>query len=412
MKVTTGVPADAARMASGAEEAASRPLSVVHLCTPARVGGLERVVQGLAIWTAKAGHPVTVMAVSGPGTDLGEFLAPLERAGVPVVRVESAGRRYLAERRVVREHLRQMKPDVLHTHGYRCDLLHGGPARRLGIATVSTLHGSSRMGGLSHLFEWLQERALTRFDAVVAVSEPLRQRLLARGVPEERLHLIPNGWVPPAEYLDRETARRELRLPQDRMIIGWIGRLIPIKGCDVFLKALANLHPDTPAWHGVVMGDGPERAALEEQAGLLGIMDRVTFAGSVPEAARVVKALDLFVLSSRSEGTPMTILEVIGGGVPVVATAVGGVPQLLEDLKAGTLVTPQAPDELAVAITAATKTFSTGTTCAIPDTSAMSPDLWSMNHIPVYSEALRHALLRSGWRARRLLTRPFQSRRL
>ena len=347
MKVTTGVPADAARMASGAEEAASRPLSVVHLCTPARVGGLERVVQGLAIWTAKAGHPVTVMAVSGPGTDLGEFLAPLERAGVPVVRVESAGRRYLAERRVVREHLRQIKPDVLHTHGYRCDLLHGGPARRLGIATVSTLHGSSRMGGLSHLFEWLQERALTRFDGVVAVSEPLRQSLLARGVPEERLHFIPNGWVPPEEYLDREAARRQLELPKDRMVIGWIGRLIPIKGCDVFLESLARLGPKAPAWHGVVVGDGPERAALEEQARSLGIMDRVSFAGSVPEAARIVKALDVFVLSSRSEGTPMTILEVMGAGVPVVATAVGGVPGVVDPPQSGWLAPPEKPAELA-----------------------------------------------------------------
>lgn len=350
MKVTTGVPADAAHMASGAEEAASRPLSVVHLCTPARVGGLERVVQGLAIWTARAGHHVTVMAVSGPGADLGEFLAPLERAGIPVVRVESAGRRYLAERRVVREHLRRMKPDVLHTHGYRCDLLHGGPARRLGIATVSTLHGSSRMGGLSHLFEWLQERALTRFDGVVAVSEPLRQSLLARGVPEDRLHLIPNGWVPPEEYLDRDSARRELGLPEDRMIIGWIGRLIPIKGCDVFLKALEKLGPDTPDWHGVVVGDGPERAALEEQAGSLGIADRVTFTGSVPEAARIAKALDLFVLSSRSEGTPMTILEVMGAGVPVVATAVGGVPEIAAPPSAGWLVPAERPDALALTV--------------------------------------------------------------
>ena len=347
MKVTTGVPADAARIASGGEEAASRPLSVVHLCTPARVGGLERVVQGLAIWTARAGHPVTVMAVSGPGADLGEFLAPLERAGIPVVRVESAGRRYLAERRVVREHLRRMKPDVLHTHGYRCDLLHGGPARRLGIATVSTLHGSSRMGGLSHLFEWLQERALARFDGVVAVSEPLRQSLLARGVPEDRLHLIPNGWVPPEEYLDRDTARRELGLPENRMIIGWIGRLIPIKGCDVFLEALAMLNRDSPDWHGVVVGDGPQRAALEEQARSLEIGDRITFAGSVPEAARIVKALDLFVLSSRSEGTPMTILEVMGAGVPVVATAVGGVPEVVDAPRAGWLVPAEDPLTLA-----------------------------------------------------------------
>ena len=388
MKVTTGVPANAARTTTGAEEDTHGPLSVVHLCTPARVGGLERVVQGLAIWTTRAGHHVTVMAVSPPGANLGEFLTPLQRAGIPVVRVESAGRRYLAERRVVREHLRRMKPDVLHTHGYRCDLLHGGPARRLGIATVSTLHGSSRMGGLSHLFEWLQERALTRFDAVVAVSEPLRQSLLARGVPEERLHLIPNGWVPPEEYLDRETARRELGLPKDGMIIGWIGRLIPIKGCDVFLEALAMLDADTPAWHAVVVGDGPERAALEEQARSLGIGDRVTFAGSVPEAARIVKALDLFVLSSRSEGTPMTILEVMGAGVPVVATAVGGVPEVVDAPRAGWLVPAEDPMTLARTLGEAigddNGRGSRGRTGRDRTEKAYGPGPWVQRHVAAY----------------------------
>ncbi|TVR58912.1 MAG: glycosyltransferase [Gemmatimonadales bacterium] len=350
MKATTGAPAEGANRPSEGGDPSPRPLSVVHLCTPARVGGLERVVQGLAVWTARAGHQVTVMAVSGPGADLGEFLAPLERAQVPVVRVESSGRRYLAERRVVQKHLRRMRPDVLHTHGYRCDLLHGGPARRLGIATVSTLHGSSRMGGLSHLFEWLQERALARFDGVVAVSEPLRQSLLTKGVRADRVHLIPNGWVPPERYLDREEARRELKLPQDRLIIGWIGRLIPIKGCDVFLEALTRLGPNAPPWHGIVVGDGPERAALEEQARHLGIEDRVTFAGSVPEAARIARALDLFVLSSRSEGTPMTILEIMGAGVPVVATAVGGVPEVVAAPRGGWVVPPEEPEELAEVI--------------------------------------------------------------
>ena len=411
MKATTGVPADGARLARGAKEAASRPLSVVHLCTPARVGGLERVVQGLAIWTARAGHHVTVMAVSGPGADLGGFLAPLERAGVPVVRVESAGRRYLAERRVVRDHLRRLKPDLLHTHGYRCDLLHGGPARRLGIATVSTLHGSSRMGGLSHLFEWLQEWALARFDGVVAVSEPLRQSLLARGVPANRLHLIPNGWVPPEEYLDRDSARRELGLPEDRMIIGWIGRLIPIKGCDVFLEALAMLDADTPAWHGVVVGDGPERAALERQASSLGIGDRVTFAGSVPEAARIARALDRFVLSSRSEGTPMTILEVLGAGVPVVATAVGGVPELLKRLGVGSLVKSDAPKELSAALARSELETHKGQTGLISADSEFLPGTWAQNHITVYSKLTTHTRPLEAHRKPRAQEWPFPPQR-
>ena len=354
MKATTDSRSEEVRTGSGDHDGPARPLSIVHLCTPARVGGLERVVQGLAMWTARAGHRVSVMAVSAPGADLSEFLAPLKRAGVPVVRIESSGRRYLTERRTVQEHLQGMKPDVVHTHGYRCDLLHGGPARRLGIATVSTLHGSSRMGGLSHLFEWMQERALARFDGVVAVSEPLKESLIAKGVSADRVHLIPNGWVPPERYLTRDEARNELGVPREGFLFGWIGRLIPIKGCDVFLEALARIGGETAAvWHGVVVGDGPERASLEEQAVALGIGDRVTFAGSVSEAARIVRALDLFILSSRSEGTPMTILEVMGAGVPVVATHVGGVPAVVDAPRGGWIVPPEDPKALAEALAGA-----------------------------------------------------------
>lgn len=353
MKATTGVTENGVERPSRSGDTLSRlsrPLSVVHLCTPAQVGGLERVVQGLATGTLHAGHRVTVMAVCGQEVDLGAFLAPLERAGVHVIRILSSRLRFLAERRLILEHMLQIKPDVLHTHGYRCDLLHAGPAARLGIATVTTLHGSSRMGGLSHLFEWIQERTLARFDGVVAVSELLWRSLLTRGLPAERVHLIPNGWVPPERYVDRDAARRMLKLPRDRMIIGWIGRLVPIKGCDVFLEALARMDTDTPEWHGVVIGAGPELASLQKQARALGIDDQVTFTGIIPEAARIVRALDLFVLSSRSEGTPMTILEVMGAGVPVVAAAVGGVPQVVDVPRGGWIVPPEKPGLLATAM--------------------------------------------------------------
>lgn len=344
MRATTDVSAD---LEQPVQETPPAPLSIVHLCTPARVGGLERVVQGLATWTARAGHEVTVIAVCPPGTDLEEFEAPMARDRVPVLRLESRGRAYLRERRRVTALLRSLAPDVLHCHGYRTDLLHGGPARSQGIATVSTLHGSSRMGGLSHLFEWWQERALARFDAVIAVSEPLRRSLAARGVPADRLHLIPNGWVPPERYLDRTEARKELGVPEQGFLLGWIGRLIPIKGCDVFVEALALLGAEAPAWHAVIIGDGPERKALDQLARDRGVADRVTFTGSVPEAARIVQALDLFVLSSRSEGTPMTVLEVMGAGVPVVATEVGGVPEVVEPPVGGWLAPPEDPEALA-----------------------------------------------------------------
>lgn len=320
----------------------------MHLCAPAHVGGLERVVQGLSTGQARRGHRVVAVAVVQPGADTSAFLDPLRDGGVECVRIEIPGRGYLSELRQVRALFDSWKPDVLHTHGYRSDLLHGGVARRRGIATVTTLHGSSRMGGASHLFEWMQEWALRRFDGVVAVSAPLVRSLRARGVREERIHEVPNAWTPPDGPLPREEARRALDAPESGLLVGWVGRLIPVKGCDVFLRAVAQVEGGD--WLAVVIGDGPERAGLEALARELGLSDRVRFLGAIPDAARLFSGLDLFVLSSRSEGTPMVLLEAMGAGLPVVATSVGGVPDVMAEDVGGWLVPPEAPDRLAEAV--------------------------------------------------------------
>lgn len=380
-------------------EGASGRLTVLHLCAPAEVGGLERVVQGLSAGLAQRGHEVVVAAVVEPGADTAPFLGPIEEAGVRTVRLEIPGRGYLRERGRVKALLEELRPDVLHTHGYRSDLLHGGSARRQGVAAVSTLHGSSRMGGLSHLFEALQERALRHFDGVVAVSAPLVEILLRKGVPRERIHLVPNGWTPPRDPLSRAEARAALGLPEGEIpVIGWIGRLIPIKGCDVFLRALGELGEEP--WLASVIGDGPERAGLEGMVTSLGLEGQVRLHGAVHEAARFLRAFDLFVLSSRSEGTPMVVLEALGSGTPVVATAVGGVPDLLEEGGAGWLTPPEDSGRLGAAIREAL----TRTTLAQEKSergrarleSELGMEAWIRGHIAVYRSAMARRRKRAG----------------
>jgi glycosyltransferase involved in cell wall biosynthesis len=373
-----------------AEGDTGSPLSVVHVCAPAEVGGLERVVQGLSVGLARRGHTVSLIAVVSPGADLAPFFAPLGPAGVRTIAVELPGRAYLRELNAVGRLILSLAPDVMHSHGYRPDLLHGWSTRRKGIATVSTLHGSSRMGGKSHLFEWIQERALRRFDAVVAVSHPLVDSLERRGVPHDRIHHVPNGWFAPSRPLPRDEARARLGLSPGDRVIGWTGRLIPIKGADVFLRALGLL--DTPGWVGCVMGDGPERPALEALAEELGIGDRVRFQGAVQEAARSFAAFDAFVLSSRSEGTPMVLLEAMGAGVPVVATEVGGVPWVVEREREGWLVPSEAPDELARALRAALTDPAEAQARAGRARARVerdfAPDVWIRRHEETYRAAI------------------------
>ncbi len=314
------------------------------------MGGLERVVQGLASGLAARGHWIDVIAVVEPDVRTDDLRAPLDAAGVTVHELRLGGRDYLGEIRGVGALLRQLAPDVLHTHGYRADLMHGLLVRPRRTANVSTLHGSSRLGGISHAFEWVQERALRRFDGVVAVSTPLEKQLLALGVPRAALHRIPNATNAPP-LLPRAEARAALGVAGAGVVIGFIGRLIPIKGTDVLVQALASVS-DLP-WDAVIVGGGPERERLESLAASLGLGARVQFAGEREHAARYLAAFDLFVLPSRSEGTPIVLLETLAAGVPVIASAVGGVPDLIAAPAEGALVPPDDAVALAAAIRAA-----------------------------------------------------------
>lgn len=325
------------------------PLSIMHILAPADVGGLERVVQMLSIAQKRRGHAVRVVASISPGTNCMPFIQPMREAGVRVEVLTVGAKHYLAERSLVAGLLRREHTHIVHTHGFRPDVLHFGVARAAGVAVVSTLHGSERLPGITRLYEWLQERTVRRFDAVIAVSRPLGERLIDIGIPPDRLHTVPNGWSRVCQPVDRESARGALGLEGDGPVIGWVGRLVPAKGCDIFLDALARLEgTDVRA---VVIGDGPLRAALEQRAGSLNLLGRVKFLGNRQDASRFFTAFDLFVLSSRTEGTPIVLFEAMSAGVPIVATTVGGVPDVLTEA-IGVLVPPLSPRALADGIRA------------------------------------------------------------
>lgn len=322
-------------------------LSILHVSAPAAVGGMERVVQTLAIGHHQMGHRVGVAAIIDVGQRNHPFLDPLIEANVDVFPMPLPRRAYLTERRLVAELCRHFRPDVIHTHGFRPDVLDADVARRLGLPTITTVHGPSRMGGMARLYEFLQRKVLRTFDAVVAVSRPIAEGVRRDGVPENRIHVVPNACPESIGGLDRRAARRVLGLPGDGFVVGWVGRLIPAKGADVFLRALAMLN-DFPLLASIV-GDGIERPGLEAHARSIGLNGRITFHGSLENAAQVFPAFDLFMLSSRTEGTPIVLLEAMGAGVPIVATRVGGVPDLISDVEAY-LVPPEDPVALAAAM--------------------------------------------------------------
>ncbi len=325
----------------------SAPLRVVHVTAPAPAGGLESVIQSLVPAQAERGQRVTVVAVVVPGDVAADRLfAPLRVLPVRLEALELPARAYLGELRGLARIIRDAGADVVHTHGYRSDVTGGTAARLLGRPRVSTIHGF--IGGTSRgrLYEAVQRRMLRAFDAVVAVSSPLVAELRAVGIAPERIHRIPNALGGDAPTLEREEARASLRLEAGPRHVGWVGRLGLEKGPDVAVEAVAAL-----ARSDVVLsfvGDGPMRGELETLARERGIQERVRFHGLIEGAGRLMPAFDALLLSSRTEGTPMVLLEAMAAGVPIVATRVGGVPDVVEGV--GRLVEPCQPEALAHAL--------------------------------------------------------------
>ena len=321
---------------------------MLHIIAPGDVGGAERVVHALAIGQHQAGHRVRVVAVLVNGADRHPFLAPLEQAGVETIPLRVRPRAYGRERTAIAELCRRLRPHVVHTHGYHVDVVDAGAARRAGVPTVTTVHGFTGGDWKNWIYERLQRRAFRRFDAVVAVSRPLARDLERGGVPPARLHVVPNA-VPPNEPppLPRDQARARLAAPNGRFHVGWVGRLTPEKGADVLLAALPLL-ADLSLVVSVV-GDGRERPRLQASAARLG--DRVRWLGNLAEAGRLFAAFDVFALSSRTEGTPMVLFEAMAARTPIVASAVGGVPDVVSPQEA-LLVGADDPAALAAAIRA------------------------------------------------------------
>jgi glycosyltransferase involved in cell wall biosynthesis len=322
---------------------------VVHIIAPSRFGGAETVVRSLAQAQMAEGLDVVVMVVmdARDGSDH-PFLAAARGDGLTVECVHVPARGYRYERKAVAEHLLAIAPSVLHSHSQRTDVLHGDVVRRLGIPAVSTVHGFTGGSLRNKLYERLQRFSLRRFDGVIAVSEPLGAELLRAGLRGDRLSVIANAFVLPTTSLDRAGARHALGLPEEQLIGAWIGRLSLEKGPDVLVESLAD--PTFPRELTVlVIGDGPERARLERLSVELGLGARLRFCGPREEVARLFPAFDVLIQSSRTEGTPMVLLEAMAANVPIVATRVGGIPNLLNDLQAR-LVPSESPSLIAQAV--------------------------------------------------------------
>jgi glycosyltransferase involved in cell wall biosynthesis len=178
----------------------------------------------------------------------------------------------------------------------------------------------------------MQRVSYRRFDAVVAVSRTLAEDLASARHLAGKIYALPNAWFAPDSFLAAELDHQPLQLSREVFNVAWIGRMSREKGPDILIEALSALKDLSV--HVTMIGEGSERPRLQSRAKELQLERRISWAGQVPLASRLLPAFDLLVISSRTEGTPITLFEAMHANVPVVAALVGGIPDVVSNAEA------------------------------------------------------------------------------
>lgn len=300
-------------------------MEIVHVVENLDRGGLERTVVDLIASQRDAGHECRVICLFKLGLLARELLA----SGV---RVDACGKRPGLDLRALRRAralIRQSPDAVIHTHNamahYYAVLASLGLPVKCRINTRHGMGGRTRSGRQ----EWLYRESLRGTDYAVAVCEAARQRFAADGMrPRRALLAVPNGIrlerFRPADDVARQSLVAELGLPTGSRIIGTVGRLQPVKDHALLLRAFAKVRVQVPEAALVIVGDGPLRAALEAQAEQAGLSDAVRFMGDRHDVPRLLTGMEVFALTSTSEGYSVALLEACASSLPIVATDVGG----------------------------------------------------------------------------------------
>ena len=321
---------------------------ILHCITELSIGGAQNaLLRLLANLDRQRYQPVVASLFNADGA----VAMQIRGLNIPVIDLEMPNKWRLDALWRFYRLLRKLRPAVLHTWMFHANI----PGRIIGrIAGVPNIISSERIMGLESKCRLrLNRLTVPLADRVICVSSNVADFARDRiHLPDAKLVVIPNG-IDMASFENlptREEVRAAEALPTDQFILASIGRPRPQKGYDILIDAFGRLAPSYPKAQLLFVGDGPDRPFLQEKANQLGLSERVTFLGDRIDIPRLLPALDIVVLPSRHEGMPNVALEAMAAGLPVVATTVGGIPEVVDRARTGLLVPPENPAELASAL--------------------------------------------------------------
>jgi len=314
---------------------------IVHLTASTFFGGPERQMLGLAQHLPADCRSVFLSFAEGGRYR--DFLEQARRLGFEADALTWDTPHFAAAVREIVDHLRRLRADVLCCHGYKADVLGRLAARRRHVPVIAVSRGWTGENAKVSLFEAIDRRLLRRMDHVVCVSEGQAARVRRAGVARNKVTVIHNaiatGRFDNPDQTFRQTLQGFFGRPRSR-IVGAAGRLSPEKGFGVLIDAAALVAARDPAIGFVLFGEGSLRGELAGRIQAAGLSANVVLAGFCQDLDRFIPFLDAVVLPSFTEGLPNIVLEALAASVPVVATAVGGTPEVIDDGKSGFLVDP------------------------------------------------------------------------
>jgi glycosyltransferase involved in cell wall biosynthesis len=322
------------RRRRGDRAVSADPLSVVHVVISMDVGGMERNVLNQVREGRRLGEEVSIVCLERRGT----LAAAAEAMGARVVCLNKPPGVPPGMILRMRAALRDVRAAVVHSHQLSTMFYSGLAASLLpGVCLVHTAHGRDAYARPKRAC-WLGRLGGVRVERCFCLTEDIACEVVARGViPRHKVRLIANG-IETARYRGRRSdpgLRAAMKVPQGAPVIGTVGRLVPVKNQQLLIRAFARVRAAVPDAHLLLVGDGPLREDLIQLAVGLGLTDSVHFAGYRSDVIDYLGLMDVFALTSHSEGTPQSLLEASVAGVPVIASRVGGVPDAVEDGRSG-----------------------------------------------------------------------------
>ncbi|MBN1678695.1 MAG: glycosyltransferase [Anaerolineae bacterium] len=348
----------------------TRPIRVMRIIARLNVGGPAIHV---VLLTDQLGPPdfESTLVCGHIGPHEGDMAYLADQRGIEPIYINELGRALSPLRDSVTlfklwRLMRKIRPDVVHTHTAKAGFVGRLAAWLAGVPVrVHTFHGHVFHGYFSprktRLFLWLERLTARVSDRLITISPALKDELANtyRIAPEDKFEVVPLGLdLAPYANTPRHlgTFRETYAVPAGAPIVGIVGRIVPIKNHALFLDMASRVRQVMPGAHFAIIGDGECRAEVEEMVNVLNLRGAVTFTGWLQDLTPAFSDMSALVIASHNEGTPTSIIQALAAGMPVVSTAVGGVPDLLQQGEFGRLVPPGDPQALASAVLEAIKT--------------------------------------------------------